>query len=46
MKDMEILTLWKKLTESEKKEVLRQIHEKLSPRLHVKPKERAMSWAR
>lgn len=46
MKDMEILTLWKTLTEREKKEVLRQLHEKLSPRLHVKTKERAFSWAR
>ena len=44
MKDMEILTLWKTLTESEKKEVLRQIHEKLSLRLHVETKERALSW--
>ena len=38
-KDAEILTLWKTLTESEKEEVLRQLHEKLSPRVHIELRE-------
>ena len=35
-KDIEIVSLWKTLTESEKKKVLRQIHEKLTPCCHIK----------
>lgn len=40
--DREIVSLWKRLTEREKKEVLRQLHEKLSPRCQIKENERAI----
>lgn len=42
----EILTLWKTLTETEKREVLHRLQEKLTPRLQTETKERALSWAR
>lgn len=45
-KDIEILALWKCLTEQEKKEVFRQLHEKLSLYLHIETKERALLWVR
>lgn len=46
MNNIEILNLWKMLTETEKKEVLRQLHEKLTPRLQIKENEREIIWAR
>ncbi|MBQ8765416.1 MAG: hypothetical protein IJZ16_01300 [Clostridia bacterium] len=45
-KDIEILTLWKTLTESEKKEVFRQLQEKLTSHIHIEMKERVLSWVR
>lgn len=46
MNNIEILNLWKILTETEKKEVLRQLHEKLSSHCPIKAKERAIIWVR
>ena len=44
--DREILSHWKKLTESEKEEVLHRLQEKLTSCVTVKMKERALLWVR